>query len=209
MEYKSIQFKDADVNMDKRIIRGYASTYDIDQGNDIIQKGAFKKTLSERMGRIKVLRNHKELIGKPVSAIEDGRGLITESYIAKTALGDETLALAKEGILDSMSIGYVVPQGKSNYDGDVRVISEVKLYEWSMVDFPMNEAAVITDVKSLHSKIKAGDISPQELKQLSEMVADLSALLTRQEPQSTLENDGQPHDVKSLLDDIKNWGKLA
>ena len=208
MEYKSIQFKDADVDTEKRIIRGYASTYDIDQGNDIIQPGAFKKTLSERMGRIKVLRNHKELIGKPLEAYEDGKGLVTTSYIAKTELGDETLALAKEGILDSMSIGYVVPQGKSNYDGDIRSISEVKLYEWSMVDFPMNEAAVITDVKSLHEKIKQGTLDQNELKQLAAMVADLNALLTKQEPSDdTLSNGGQPHDLKSLLDDIKQWGK--
>lgn len=208
MEYKAIQFKDADVNMDKRIIRGYASTYDMDQGGDIIHQGAFTKTLKERMGRIKVLRNHKELIGKPVSAMEDGHGLVTESYIAKTALGDETLMLAREGVLDSMSIGYVVPQGKSNYEGDVRNITEVKLFEWSMVDFPMNEAATITDVKQLHDKICSGTLEPQELKQLTELLADLNALLVKQKPSNdTFANDGQPHDLKSLIGDIKNWGK--
>ena len=68
MEYKSLQIKDADVNLEQRIIRAYASTFDLDQGNDIIHPGSFKKTISERLDRVKVLRNHSDLIGRPISA---------------------------------------------------------------------------------------------------------------------------------------------
>lgn len=206
MEYKSLQIKDADVNLEKRIIRAYASTWDLDQGNDIIHAGAFKKTVSERLGRVKVLRNHSDLIGRPLSAVEDGKGLLTESYIGKHDLGEETLMLAKDGILDSLSIGYSIPNGKSNYDGDVRNIHEVKLFEWSVVDFPMNEAARILDVKNLHDKIKKGSLDPQELKSLADMLGDLTALLKQEPPKGT--PVAQPQDLTELYDSIKNWGIL-
>jgi HK97 family phage prohead protease len=208
MEYKSLQIKDADVNLEQRIIRAYASTFDLDQGNDIIHPGSFKKTISERLDRVKVLRNHSDLIGRPISAIEDGKGLLTESYIGKHDLGEETLMLAKDGILDSLSIGYSVPSGKSNYSGDIRNIHEVKLFEWSVVDFPMNEAARIIDVKSIETAIKNGTLNQKELKSLVDMLGDLTALL-KDEPSSDTLAIEQPQDLNELKDLIKNWGKSA
>ena len=208
MEYKSLQIKDADVNLEQRIIRAYASTFDLDQGNDIIHPGAFKKTISERLDRVKVLRNHSDLIGRPISAIEDGKGLLTESYIGKHDLGEETLMLAKDGILDSLSIGYSVPSGKSNYSGDIRNIHEVKLFEWSVVDFPMNEAARIIDVKSIETAIKNGTLNQKELKSLVDMLGDLTALL-KDEPSSDTLTIEQPQDLSELKNLIKNWGKSA
>lgn len=208
MEYKSLQIKDADVNLEQRIIRAYASTFDLDQGNDIIHPGAFKKTISERLDRVKVLRNHSDLIGRPISAIEDGKGLLTESYIGKHDLGEETLMLAKDGILDSLSIGYSVPSGKSNYSGDIRNIHEVKLFEWSVVDFPMNEAARIIDVKSIETAIKNGTLNQKELKTLVDMLGDLTALL-KDEPSSDTLTIEQPQDLSELKNLIKNWGKSA
>ena len=208
MEYKSLQIKDADVNLEQRIIRAYASTFDLDQGNDIIHPGSFKKTISERLDRVKVLRNHSDLIGRPISAIEDGKGLLTESYIGKHDLGEETLMLAKDGILDSLSIGYSVPSGKSNYSGDIRNIHEVKLFEWSVVDFPMNEAARIIDVKSIETAIKNGKLNQKELKSLVDMLGDLTALL-KDEPSSDTLTIEQPQDLSELKNLIKNWGKSA
>src|SRR5690554_4447260 len=150
MEYKALQFKADDVSTDSRIISGYASTYDLDQGGDIIVKGAFTKTLAEKAGRVKVLWQHNSQmpIGRPVKMQEDERGLYVESYIAKTRQGDEALELAKEGIIDSMSIGYMVNDSEYKDDG-VRLIKELTLMEYSLVTWPMNEAAVITGVKNL------------------------------------------------------------
>ena len=149
MEYKALQFKADNVNSDERIISGYASTYDLDQGGDIIVKGAFPNTLSS--GRsVKVLWQHKQDIpvGKPRLMREDDQGLYVEAYIAKTERGDEALALAKEGIIDSFSIGYSVNDSEYKDDG-VRLIKDLTLYEFSLVTFPMNEKAIITSVKSL------------------------------------------------------------
>jgi len=151
MDYKAVQFKADDI--EGRTFSGYASTYDLDQGGDVIMPGAFTKTLAERAGRVKVLWQHGEPIGKPKSMREDERGLYVEAQISKTRLGDEALELMRDGVIDSMSIGYSVPQGKSRYDDKgSRIIEELTLYEFSAVTFPMNEAAIITGIKSLSYK---------------------------------------------------------
>jgi len=153
VEYKAIQFKADDVDSDSRIISGYASTYDLDQGGDIIVRGAFAKTLETGSNRVKVLWQHdsQQPIGRPQKMQEDDKGLFVESYIAKTRQGDEALELAREGIIDSMSIGYQVNDSEYKDDG-VRVIKELTLMEYSLVTWPMNEAAVITGVKSIEPK---------------------------------------------------------
>ena len=149
MEHKALQFKAEDVSTESRIISGYASTYDLDQGGDIIVKGAFTKTLETNAKRVKVLWQHDSgtPIGRPVKMQEDERGLYVESYIAKTRQGDEALELAKEGIIDAMSIGYMVNESDYKDDG-VRVIKELTLMEYSLVTWGMNEQALITGVKS-------------------------------------------------------------
>lgn len=149
MEHKAVSFKADSVDADKRIVAGYASTYDLDNGGDIIVKGAFAKTLNDGT-KVKVLWQHdsRQPIGKPVKMAEDDHGLYVESYIAKTRQGDEALELAKEGIIDSMSIGYMVNDADYKDDG-IRVIKELTLLEYSLVTWPMNEAAVITSIKSL------------------------------------------------------------
>lgn len=151
MEYKSLEFKAEDVDVKQRLILGYASTWDKDLGNDVIVKGAFANTLVENAGRVKVLWQHQKdnPIGKPKLMREDDKGLWTESYVAKTARGEEALELAKEGIIDSMSIGFTVNEEDEEYREDgVRVIKSLKLYEYSLVTWPMNENATITGVKN-------------------------------------------------------------
>lgn len=151
MEHKSVAFKADDI--EGRTFKGYASTYDKDLGGDIIVPGAFAKTLSERAVRVKVLWQHSEPIGRPLMMREDDKGLYVEAQISKTRLGDEALELMRDGVIDQMSIGYSVPQGKSEYNQDGnRVIKELNLFEFSAVTFPMNEAAIITGVKSLSYK---------------------------------------------------------
>ena len=53
--------------------------------------------------------------------------------------------LVKAGIVKGLSIGFEAV--KDSVDAGVRYLSEIKLYEGSIVTFPMNEAALITSVK--------------------------------------------------------------
>lgn len=204
--YKSIEFKDADVDTSKREITGYAATWDADQVGDIITKGAFKKTLAERASRVKFMYNHKHLMGKPIEMYEDSIGLVTKSAVVESEQGDHVLKLAKMGALDEMSIQFTVPQGKSEYKDGMRFISEVKLFEFGPVDFPANSAARILDVKSLKQSLLDGQkYSLEEIEELSESLAQMKALIAGEAASST-SHGKQPQDLKVLQDAILNFG---
>jgi HK97 family phage prohead protease len=205
MEYKALQFKSDDVNMSSRTFAGYASTWDEDLGGDIISKGAFNKTM-ERKDRIKVLWQHNEPIGKSMGMSADSKGLFVEGKISKTRLGDEAIELMQDGVIDQMSIGFSIPSGKSDYnDKGNRLIHEVKLYEYSLVTFPMNEKAIITSVKSVSDAIRSGAYDNAEIKELSEALAELNALL-KSEPRKSTHAGQQPQDLDALQNALKSFG---
>jgi HK97 family phage prohead protease len=184
MLFKSCEFKSSDV--EGRVFRGYASTYDTDQAQDTIQKGAFTKTISERGDRVKVLWQHSEPIGKPVSIKEDDVGLYVEALVSKTRTGDEALELMKDGVVDQMSIGFSVPEGKSKIaDDGGRIITEIKLFEFSPVTFPCNEKAFILGVKNINEALKTKDflVDDDSKKSLLAMFNSLQSLLS--EPSRT------------------------
>lgn len=205
MEYKALQFKSDDVNESSRTFAGYASTWDEDLGGDIITKGAFNKTM-ERKDRIKVLWQHNEPIGKSMDMRTDSKGLFVEGKISKTRLGDEAIELMKDGVIDQMSIGFSIPHGKSEHDSEGRrLIHEVKLYEYSLVTFPMNEKAIITSVKSVSDAIRSGAYDASEIKELSEALAELNALL-KAEPQASTHAGQQPQNFDAIKTALKSFG---
>lgn len=112
METKRIDC-DTEIKADgeKRTVDGYASTFgNLDRDGDIVLPGAFAKSIEDRFpaGKIKVLWQHRDPIGKPIAMAEDAKGLITSAKLSKTSLGDDALELAKDGIVDRLSIGYTV-----------------------------------------------------------------------------------------------------
>jgi HK97 family phage prohead protease len=64
-------------NTAKREFEGYASTYKRDLVGDQVVKGAYKKTLDERLpnGKIKILYQHSDPVGLPLEMYEDSKGL--------------------------------------------------------------------------------------------------------------------------------------
>lgn len=153
MLHKSLQIE-VKVDSDKRVIEGYAAVFgNVDLHRDIIHPGAFTKTLRERLPKnlIKVRFQHRDPIGLPLHAEEDSKGLFTRSKISATPLGDSVLQLARDGVVDRMSIGYgVVKWEPEEQEGrHITHLKELKLYEYSLTDLPANEEAIITTVKSM------------------------------------------------------------
>lgn len=186
MERKSFPLLRKSVDIKERIIEGYASTWDVDQVGDVITKGAFAKSVKERFpaGKIKVLWQHSDPLGMPVEMREDDTGLFVRAKISKTRLGDEALELMGDGVVDSMSIGFSTVQGKVDFtdvDGEpVRVLREVKLFEFSPVTFPANEMATINAVKSaeLFDTLKrGGKLGAEDFQLLVKHIAELEALV--------------------------------
>jgi len=138
---------------DEGMFEGYASTFgNVDQGRDIMVKGAFAKSLQSRpAGKVKLLRQHdwNAPIGVLVDAKEDSRGLFVKGrLVLESALARETHALMKAGALDSMSIGFRTIRDEFDRPKGIRKLLEVELREVSIVTFPMNEAATVSAVKA-------------------------------------------------------------
>lgn len=145
------------------IFSGYASVFGVeDDYGSIIMPGAFSKTLQERGTKIKILRNHSTLIGSPLSMAEDERGLFVTGRInLGTQAGAEAYALMQAGDLDGMSIAFTSMKETKSADGK-RELREVKLYEFGPVDFPANEAALITDVRQMEQRMAALDAEQRD-----------------------------------------------
>ena len=73
--------------------------------------------------------------------------------ISKTTLGDDVLELMRDGVVNKMSIGFSIIKADDDESTGIRYLREVKLWEFSPVIFPANEAAVITAVKHLTSNL--------------------------------------------------------
>lgn len=142
-------------------ITGLASTFggNPDRHGDIVQKGAFARTLREHKSEGSMpamLWSHRleEPIGKWTEIRETAEGLVvTGSVNLKTARGQEAFEHVSAGDAGSLSIGYLVPEGGRKYNGDGSFsLVDVDLVEISVVTVPANPRARITGAKSLQSK---------------------------------------------------------
>jgi hypothetical protein len=130
---------------------GYASVFGIiDSQNDVVMKGAFQNSLKKRAGDVKLLWQHQ--VGEPIGVFslirEDSHGLYVEGrLLLDLQRGREAYSLLKNGAIKGLSIGYSVVAADYNGDDNIRLITDLQLWEISLVTFPANEAAVVTSVK--------------------------------------------------------------
>lgn len=143
-EYKSFKFEleSADESGE---FSGYAAVFgNKDSGGDIIEKGAFSKTIREDFDRIKILSQHTDCelpIGKPLELREDDKGLFIRGKISDTAKGRDIQTLMKDGVLNELSIGYDAVEFDYDSEQGVRRLKEIKLWEVSIVTWAMNDQA--------------------------------------------------------------------
>ena len=147
---KDYKFEVKDVT-DEGTFTGVLSVYDVvDLGNDLVEKGAFARTLQHSLGNIPCLWQHSEPIGT-LQVMDTGNALeVKGKLVLEVQRAREALALMKAGAVKGMSIGYRTVKAKIE-DG-VRHLKELALMEGSVVTFPMLPAAQITSVKSLEAK---------------------------------------------------------
>ena len=182
-ELKRVIFE-SEVKADlKGLFTGYGSIFgNEDQGMDIMQQGAFTKSLKNRpAGKVKMLYQHKtdEPIGIFHDIYEDDKGLYVKGQLAMgTQRGKEAYELLKMGALDGMSIGFRADPDKQGYNENkrgVRTLKEVDLMEISLVTFPMNESALIETVKGNAKNIREWERILREAGGLSRTEAKIGA----------------------------------
>ena len=158
-ELKAYQDEEDEKEMGR--FEGYASIFgNKDLGNDIVMEGAFRKSLMKRRPKnVKMLMQHdtKMPIGVYEKIKEDENGLKVQGRLALgTQKGKEAYELLKMGALDGLSIGYKADPKKQVYDERKRrrYLKELDLMEISLVTFPMNPKAQITQVKASDRTIR-------------------------------------------------------
>lgn len=202
MQYKATKFElKASA---ENTIEGYAAFFgNVDSYGDIIEQGAFTKTLNENKNRVKVLWQHNtnEPIGKPIEMSQDSKGLYIKAKISMTDTGRKAMELMRDGVIDEMSIGYDII--KDEYKGKNRMLKELRLWEFSPVTFAANEKARITSAKNLSDLLY--DIKNADSNEIKNAISRLNELLNQIEPEQKSTQDDMQVQVKQILEMIRGF----
>ena len=192
-----LEHKDSDAKRETRAIAlqikasedgtivGYGSVFDVkDNYDDIIAPGAFAASLKahKAAGTMPaMLWQHEsdEPIGIWTEMSEDANGLRVKGMLAlETVRGKEAHVLLKMGALNGLSIGFMSKQWAYDTETDIRTLTEIDLWEVSLVTFPANEKARITNVKSAEEMAAPKD-AERILRDAGFSKADATAFVSR------------------------------
>jgi HK97 family phage prohead protease len=185
---------------------GYAAVFNSDSEPlpfiERIAPGAFKRSLQSR-NEVKLLWNHDA--GEPLASVrggtlrltEDEIGLRVEATLANTTRGRDVAELIRSKTIDSMSFGFSVI--KDSWQGEVRTLEAVRLFETSVVSWPAYTATSGTiSVRSAAPGIDADQLadalmrleSGEELEEShATLITDVVAKLTKTEEVQEVQGD--------------------
>lgn len=149
------EVKDID---EKGMVTFYASIFgNVDRAMEVVDKGAYSKTISESYSEIQHYKNHdsKLMPGVIQELLEDNTGLLVKSkLILSTELGRDTYeqykAMAEVGKSMGHSIGYSVTRDSEDSMQGIRHLKELVLYEVSSLTMrAANSEALTVGIKSI------------------------------------------------------------
>jgi len=167
-------------------IEGYGSVFGVrDSYEDVISPGAFAKSIAEHRanGTMPALlwqHDADKPIGVWEEVKEDSKGLMLRGRLAMdTARGKEAYSLLKMGALNGLSIGFVAKSWDYDTETDIRTLTAVELWEVSIVTFPANGKARITNIKSGIDTIKTPKDAERILRDAGLSKADALSIVSR------------------------------
>lgn len=121
---------------------GYAAVFDrVDNGGDIVRRGAFARAVRAGPARVPLLWQHRgaEPIGRIESIAEDARGLrVIACIVPRTEAARAAARMLRDGAVGGLSFGYRV---RAAAGGEVRELTDLDLVEISLVTSPMQPLA--------------------------------------------------------------------
>ena len=167
-------------------IEGYGSVFGVkDNWDDIIAPGAFAATLAAHKAagtQPAMLWQHNcdEPIGVWTEMVEDTKGLRIKGMLAlDTVRGKEAQTLLKLGALNGLSIGFMSKQWSYDTEADIRTLTEIDLWEVSLVTFPANEKARVTNVKAAPDEMNTPKDAERILREAGFSKSDATAIVSR------------------------------
>lgn len=170
---------------DDGTVEGYGSVFGVrDNYDDVISKGAFVQSLKEHkaagtMPAMLWQHDADKPIGVWTEMVEDEKGLRIKGQLAmETVKGKEAHALLKMGALNGLSIGFMSKEWAYDRDSEVRTLTAIDLWEVSLVTFPANEKARVTNVKSA-DELQAPKDAEKVLRDAGFSKSDATAFVSR------------------------------
>lgn len=142
------------------VFSGYASVFgNIDAYGDMVMPGAFAKSLASKMPALLWQHDAHEPIGVWQEFKEDKKGLFATGQLLVDGVtrAKEAYSLLRAGALNGLSIGYMLNDYEwvKTDDEKFRKLTEIDLWEVSLVTFPANDEARISDVKEAISELES------------------------------------------------------
>lgn len=139
---------------------------------EICSRGAFDG-IERRANRVRVNRDHdlSRTVGRALSFHPSrDEGLVAEIRIAKTELGDETLTLADEEILDASAAFLPMPGGEKWESRSRRRLNKCWLGHIALTPDPAYESARVLAVRQAAGVIAAEHVPTPNLDSLRAML---------------------------------------
>ena len=166
-------------------VEGYGSVFGVrDNYDDVISKGAFVQSLKDHkaagtMPAMLWQHDADKPIGVWTEMVEDEKGLRIKGQLAmETVKGKEAHALLKMGALNGLSIGFMSKEWAYDRETEVRTLTAIDLWEVSLVTFPANEKARVTNVKSA-DELQAPKDAEKVLRDAGFSKSDATAFVSR------------------------------
>lgn len=151
MDYAASPFSIKSITDSGHIEGLLAGFGNVDHGGDKLLAGSLTKSLAARSTPLPMLLHHD--LHRPIGAWKEWQerpdGLYVKGNLTlATRDGQEAHALAKDGALTGLSIGWVAKQATRDREG-IRTIAEADLFEGSLVTVPMNDKTRVSSIKSI------------------------------------------------------------
>lgn len=185
----------ADSDMKQGIVSGYFAVFgNKDLDGDVIEPGAFTKTIQERgpAGKqlIKYLLDHdkNKVVAKMINLYEDQKGLRYEAKIGTHAAGQDFQKMVESELINQHSFGFRTIKEMYDDQAKANLIKEVMMYEGSAVQFlGANPETTFIDLKSeadafeyltrLEKFVKTSDATDETLEKLESQLKSLLEML--------------------------------
>ena len=185
----------ADSDMKQGIVSGYFAVFgNKDLDGDVIEQGAFSKTIQERgpAGKqlIKYLLDHdkNKVVAKMMNLYEDQKGLRYEAKIGTHAAGQDFQKMVESELINQHSFGFRTIKEMYDNQAKANLIKEVMMYEGSAVQFlGANPETTFIDLKNesdafeyltrLEKFVKTSDATDETLEKLESQLKSLLEML--------------------------------
>lgn len=200
---------------ESRTFEGYGSVFGVlDSYADIVAPGAFTRSLREAKaaGRMPALlwqHDPSAPIGVYESMGEDETGLYVKGRLSDTQLGREAYTLLKDGALSGLSIGFTTRKSKVDNESGVRTLTDVQLWETSLVTFPANDAARVMGVKTADGALPTEREFERWLRREAGFTEAEAKTIIAKGFRQVQREAAATDDVRGLLESVRRFGAIA